>query len=406
MNTSVYLFGKFNSGYSQYPDDYAASIFQKFSANAKSTTQIAIHRDGNLMYYGYIRKLQQEKYIGFCIVLNGLVLKRIDGLFSLFEYTISNLVSKGLLVHFNEQGELVTSVERLYMNQEEIELVTESLRAGFKRFEPYIESLPAVSYGISKDSIKDFVVNDEHEKIIKSSYTNGYTYIYKSEGFNTVQLNSYKNILQKSYQEKKELQTKVELLQEEYKKIQRQKKQVKFVFLLFIILFCCMIGLLFLNDNLHLTRDALSRANDTISMKNDSITVKNIKVSNLQKENEKMDARLRDEINNNALLALELEELQGKISSRQPFIITGTSFNFNSGFLTVRYYGLDESPAPVEIKVKAFSENGESYSNSSTIHLDKGDNSVSIYLSNRLDSRKWHSFEVLKDNVIIGGDRH
>ena len=128
--------------------------------------------------------------------------------------------------------------------------------------------------------------------------------------------------------------------------------------------------------------------------------------ANLQKENEKMDARLRDEINNNAMLSLELEKLQDKIRSRQPFIITGTSFNFNSGVLTVRYYGLDESPAPVEIKVKAFSENGESYSNSSTIHPGKGDNSVSIYLSNRLDSRKWHSFEVLKDNVIIGGARH
>ena len=108
MNVSVYLFGEFNSGYSQYPDDYASSIFQKFSANAKSTTQIAIHRDGNLVYYGYIRKLQQDRYIGLCVVLNGLILKRIDGLFSLFENTISNLVTNGKLIHFNEHGDLVS----------------------------------------------------------------------------------------------------------------------------------------------------------------------------------------------------------------------------------------------------------------------------------------------------------
>ena len=85
MNVTVYLFGEFLGGYMQYPDDYTSKIFQNFQANAKMTTQIAIHRDGNLMYYGYIRKLEKDRYIGFCVVLNGLVLVRIDGLFTLFE---------------------------------------------------------------------------------------------------------------------------------------------------------------------------------------------------------------------------------------------------------------------------------------------------------------------------------
>ena len=107
MNTSVYLFGEFNNGYSQYPDDYTSSIFQNFYTNAKATTQIAIYRDGNLMYYGYIRKLQEDRYIGLCVLLNGLMLNRIDGLFSLFENTISNLVCNGQLIHYDEQGELV-----------------------------------------------------------------------------------------------------------------------------------------------------------------------------------------------------------------------------------------------------------------------------------------------------------
>ena len=134
MNATVYLFGEFNSGYTQYPDDYTSAIFNQFHKNAKSTTQIAIHRDGNLIYYGYIRKLEQERYIGLCVVLNGLLLTRIDGLFSLFENTISGLVTKGLLIHFNEQGDIVTKVEKLYLNKEEVGLLNESLRAGFNRF--------------------------------------------------------------------------------------------------------------------------------------------------------------------------------------------------------------------------------------------------------------------------------
>lgn len=404
MNASVYLFGEFNSGYSQYPDDYASSIFQKFSANAKSTTQIAIHRDGNLVYYGYIRKLQQGRYIGLCVVLNGLILKRIDGLFSLFENTISNLVTNGKLIHFNEQGDLVTCVEKLYLNQEEIDLLTESLRAGFKRFEAYSATLPAVSYGTSKDSCKDFVVDDEQEKIIKSSYTNGYTYVYKSKGFNTAQLNSYKGVLSRSYKEKQELAAKLDALEKEHAKTLKQKKQFKYVIIMFVILLGCAIGLFALNDNLNLTRDALSSANDTISMQNDSLYVKSVEISNLHDANHELDVRRQAEEDKRIEAESNLESLKKKICDRQPFIVKSTSFDFSSGYLRFEYYGMTDST--VNIKVRAYNDEGSSYSNSSSIYIESGDNSASIYLSRGLDSGKWYSFELLKDNIILGGDRH
>lgn len=390
MNVSVYLFGEFNSGYSQYPDDYASSIFQKFSANAKSTTQIAIHRDGNLVYYGYIRKLQQDRYIGLCVVLNGLILKRIDGLFSLFENTISNLVTNGKLIHFNEHGDLVSCVEKLYLNREEIDLLTESLRSGFKRFEAYSAPLPSVSYGTSKDSCKDFVVDDEQEGIVKSSYTNGYTYIYKSKGFNTAQLNSYKGVLRKSYKEKQELAAKLDALEKEHAKTLKQKKQFKYVIIMFVILLGCAIGLFALNDNLNLTRDALSNANDTICMQKDSLYVKSVEISNLHDAHQKVKSNL--------------ESLKKKICDRQPFIVKSTSFDFSSGYLRFEYYGMTD--VTVNVKVRAYNDEGSSYSNSSSIYIESGDNSASIFLSRGLDGGKWYSFELLKDNIIIGGDRH
>lgn len=180
MNISVYLFGKLDSIYTQYPNDHTTSIFKKFLANAKSTTQIAIHRDSNLMYYGYIWKLQQEKYIGLCVVLNGLLLNRIDILFSLYEQTISNLIKEGkLVVNFNCKNNPIISVEKLYQTPKAIKLLAESLQELFNILEPYAEPLPAVNFGTLKDSSKDFVVDDNLKEIVKSSYTNGYTYILK-----------------------------------------------------------------------------------------------------------------------------------------------------------------------------------------------------------------------------------
>lgn len=404
MNVSVYLFGEFNSGYSQYPNDYTSSIFQKFSVNAKSTTQIAIHRDGNLVYYAYIRKLKQDRYIGLCVVLNGLMLKRLDGLFSLFENTISNLVTNGKLVHFNEQGDLVTSVEKLYLNREVIGLLTESLRAGFNRFTHDCTPLPAVSYGTSKDSCKDFVVDDDQDEIIKSSYTNGYTYIYKSKDFNTAQLNSYKEVLSKSYKEKQELHAKLNALRIEHAKILKEKKQFKFVLILFVILLACCIGLFFLNDNLNLTRDALSDANKTISIQKDSLNIKSMEISNLHYEKNELYVQYKAEEAKRIEAENNLERLQKKIGNRHPLIVKSTDFNFISGYITIEYYGMIEGLA--EIQVKAFNDEGDSYSNFSSIYVYKGDNTEKVYLSSRLNRNNWYSFEILKDNVILGGDRH
>ena len=222
MNATVYLFGEFNSGYTQYPDDFTTEIFHSFYTHAKSTTQIAIRRDGALMYYGYIRKLEQARYIGLCAVLNGLMLTRIDGLFSLFENTITALVTKGHLIHFNEHGDIVTNVEKLYMNRDEIDILNESLCAGFNRLANYTEPLPPVNYAISKDSVKDFSVTGNQEDIIKSSHSNGYTYIYKSEGYNTAQLTSYQDVLAKTSREKEELLEKIESQKEEQEKAVRE----------------------------------------------------------------------------------------------------------------------------------------------------------------------------------------
>lgn len=432
MNATVYLFGEFNSGYTQYPDDYTCAIFRKFHENAKSITQIGIHRNGNLMYYGYIRKLEQERYLGLCVVLNGLLLTRIDSLFSLFENIISGLVTKGQLIYFNEQGEIVTKVEKLYMNKEEVDLLNESLRAGFNRFESNIRTLPVISYNISKDSVKNFVIDDDLGEIIKSSYTNGYTFIYKSKDFNTVQMNSYKGVLTRLNNEKKELQDELKKLQIEYGKTIRQKKQFKFVLVLSLVLLGCVIGLFSLNDNLNITRDALSSANNTITVQSDSLSnqsdrisilhsenrvleqscqnerMRRIKVENdlesLHSENQELEQNWQAEQIQRVRAENKLESLMRIIRNRQPFIVKRTKFNFLSGYLNFDYYGMTNEA--LTINVYAYSDSGDSFSASSTIFIKAGDNSASIFLSRNLNVAKLYSFEILKGNTIIGGGRH
>ncbi len=230
MNSSVYIFGNLSSGYTQYPDEgFATSTFQHFHKRSKSITQIAIRRDGNLMYYAYIRKLEQGQYLGLCVLLNGVAITKFDGLFSLYENTISNLAAKGYLIKYSESGTLIANAQHLYINREEIDLTTESVKVGFEKMQSVAIKLPPISYSTSKESIKEFTIEDDAKEILKSSCTNGYTYIYKSKGYNTAMMNSYQGVLSRVSKERDELKSKCTNLSSQLTKAKVQQRNLIWV---------------------------------------------------------------------------------------------------------------------------------------------------------------------------------
>src|SRR5574344_1349353 len=183
MNISIYLFGDLNNGYTQYPDDYTKIIFKKLYQNSQATTQIAIHREGDLVYYGYIRKLDDNNFIGLCTVVNGKIITEIAPLFVIYEKIVETMVRNGYLIHFGTNGEITSKIGQLYENREEIDLIKQSLQLSFDQLERATQKLPPVSYSTVRDSVKCFSIEDDVEDIIKSSYTNGYTFVYKSKGY-------------------------------------------------------------------------------------------------------------------------------------------------------------------------------------------------------------------------------
>ena len=235
MNISVYLFGEFSVGYSQYPNDYAKIIFESFAKSAQATTQITIHRDGDLMYYGYIRKMENAEYLGLCVVVNGKYITQLDGMFAIYEQVIESMVRNGYLIHYGDKGEITSKVGQLYENREEIDLITSNLQAAFDRLEGSSKKLPAVNYGVAKNSVKSFSIQDDGQEIIKSSYTNGYTFIYKSKGYNTAQMNSYKGVVARKDKQIQELQDECTKLKSEVSSLKNKQRNTKWVAMLSIV---------------------------------------------------------------------------------------------------------------------------------------------------------------------------
>lgn len=195
MNSSIYLFGNLGHGYTQYPDDYTKAILQVFSAESSSASQIAIHRDGNLMYYGYVRRLDgNEQYIGICVVLNGIMFTKVADLFTVFEDALSELVFNEKILQFDEFGQIFPLVRSLSDDLRELSRITKLVQDDLTTVESTVQKLPAVNFGVSKNDVKKFSDSDDAREIATASVSYGYTIVTKGKG-DSRQMNNYKKIL-------------------------------------------------------------------------------------------------------------------------------------------------------------------------------------------------------------------
>ena len=404
VNSSIYIFGSFDNGYTQYPDNYAREIYQNFFTQASSKSQIVIHREKELMYYGYVRKLDgHSNYIGFCVLLNGIMFSNISNLFTVFENAIAELVSHGDIIAFNEQGEIISTTSSLVDKLQEVNQITIMIKSGIDGLESYTKALPPINYSVSNTEQKVFTYMDSNDNIVEASCKYAYTYVVKDKGCDTSSLSGYKGIIRKLHKEKEELSSAYAKLKKQYDKLNKQKKQYRNVFILCLLVVLCGAGLFFLNNDLRFTQQALEQSQSenvqkgkNIQKLNSNITALNGHISEL-KSSLSLEQRKREDAE------AELNSLKNIYMERQPLFIKSTSFDFNSGYLSFEYYGYYEMT--VTLGVRAFDGN-YSCSNSTTLNVQKGHHSSFIYVSSYLRSSRWYSFELLIGDKIIGGDRH
>lgn len=172
MNKDIYVFGRHTNGEDfQYPEDEVAVVFTNFINHAKTTRTIAIHRKGNLMYYGLIRKNCDNSFWGICFVLNDVMLSdKPDNvrIFKEFENTILSHIDIQAL----RSGNKHSVAKSIYTN---IEPQLDVLSEDFDKLE--FATLPPLSYKTPAGSIKEFNINDNWALTAKSSYTRSYTII-------------------------------------------------------------------------------------------------------------------------------------------------------------------------------------------------------------------------------------
>lgn len=279
MNIDVYLFGDLGDGYTQYIDDNNRILFKSIASKSKANSQLIIHRDNTLMYYTYIRRLRNSessngRYIGISYVLNNHFIRDIDGLFDIFEGAITTIVSRGILLEYTNNGNIIATIGKIYNAKSEFAHISSYLK---NELDMYMagrnDKLPPLDYSINTSEYKTFNFNDSRNEIISALSTFSTIYIFKDDNYENAESRSYANKLKRNNEEIKTLTSEIFNLKVEILKLKRQKKQFAVVIILIIII---AIGLMIF----------ISKIND----KNEIIKRKNAQIEALEKYRDQLKA--------------------------------------------------------------------------------------------------------------------
>lgn len=316
MNSSAYLFGKLNQGYTQYPNDYAQSIFQEFASKSMAKAQIIIHRENNLMYYGYVRLLdgKQSQYLGMCITINGLMITDIKSLFDLFENTLTSIVANGDILKLDENGNVTSNIVHVSEQKNETERILNLLQNSVASLDDKSDKLPPISYGISSSEVKKFTISDPVKDIIDASHKYSYTIIYKDSDYETNTLKGYKGVIIRLRNEKNELNEKLQKLSVDYNKVLREKKRSTLV----SILCACIILFMIIGYTVVQKKDnIISEKNTTIINKESKIADLNYHADNLRQSIVTKDRSILEKENIISDQNSEIEKLNNSIYNKE-----------------------------------------------------------------------------------------
>ena len=234
MNYSVYMFGELSEGYNQYPSDGSSDFLRTLYTQCKTEKQLVVHRDGIIMYYSYLRRLNNDKYIGLGVITNTHYFKNIDSLFSIFEETITRIAEDGVFVRYDKSG--TWSAGNTSFSKESAEINKYISAVSEKLAEESIAKIPPIDFSVARDSVKVCNIDDKEEKLTEATYTYGSTIIYSEKEYCEVRTNSIKAQLRRLSNDNNKLTEEKNAINKRLQVVQRQKKQTSIVCVLAIVL--------------------------------------------------------------------------------------------------------------------------------------------------------------------------
>lgn len=425
MNCNIYVYGDFEKGYTQYPDNYTQAIIKGVISKVKNQgkCQVAICRNGDLTYLIYNYKYTNNKCFGFCLEFNKVCPHNINYIFNFFDSLIADILNKGTLLHYTTSGTILSGSSYLYEQSAIVDYYSNFIHLHLDDKQAQFRKLPPINRSVDYDRTVMAHIQDENCSV--ESALNGYNTIIVLKDAEDNSIYSYKNVLKKLNEEKIAQIKRNQELQNENAKLKREKNRILYVVILSFLVLGCGIGIYFLNDNLNHTQNQLTEANkdiaskksqlevanrdiaskdSTISVRNSTISSQSNTIANLNDTVSKYKELLEEESYRRISAEDMYETYKSTLSGYQPFIVKSTDFDFSTGKYKINYYGLSYGKYTFSFRVIIPDNSTKIYECSFWVNTGSGN--VTVPLSNSFDSGKYYTIEIMYNNRVIGGSRH
>lgn len=242
-----YLFSQVSGIYHQYTTDYSETFLKQFCSNCFASDQIAIHRDGNLIYYAYAHKNSGSELYGICIVCGEICLN-LQWLYEYFQKALEASAGKGVLFRYDEQGQIRKNVEKFSSEVAEVDNLFREIREDINKRQSYWEVLPPEDFSIPLDSKISFAFNEDEKGKIIDAIRHYHNVIVTMDSTSP---SSFAKTIERLNSENSQLQEEKERLENKIESLSKQKKQYKWVIVLSILVVLGLIVIFFFNQNVN-----------------------------------------------------------------------------------------------------------------------------------------------------------
>lgn len=406
-----YIFSYVSGNYQQYTSDYSEAFLKQCCIDCKDTHQIAIHRDGNLMYYTYLYKKNASTIYGLSVVC-GEVCLNLKWLYEYLQKMLETSANKGVLFNYDKQGQIRKNVASFSTEAAEIDNIFRDIKDDLERRPLFWEQLPPEDLSVPLTSKISLAFNDDDKAKITEALRHYHNVIVTME--NTLP-SSFSQTILRLNSEKEQLLAQRNGLETEIGALKRQKKQYKWVIILSLLVAGGLITIVSFNQNVKELRSVLRNRDILIDSLNTVVLNKDQAISTQE-----------DIINRKDTELTKLKGVLDSISVRMPIFVSRMSvknegedygetiYSKNTTYIYPKLEGYGLIDGTIELFVKFYSPDGlrtysespSGYTYSDKISLNKHQNNT-IFLSGYGNKAKgtWKSgsyrIEVWHDGKLL-----
>lgn len=177
-NISTYVLAQSSNTYTQYIADASEERFKVALTLCDSPSQLLIQREGNLMYYLYVRQHSSQERFGLCVVANGMMATDLERVFEVFEQSYESIVLKGKILDLDKSGNVFIASYNFAQVASEIDAIRHKLQEGLMGISGNIP-LPPPNYASSYTDRRMFTLATLTDEQLAQTTWYGWTLIRK-----------------------------------------------------------------------------------------------------------------------------------------------------------------------------------------------------------------------------------